>query len=634
MEASRHFMWNIGESPLFAAGVLVSLGFFALGLLLRVRRWGAGRKKDVVPKEPERLARVLRTVFVDNGLLGRTPRTVHRLIQYGMMVLFAGSLLVALDMHLGTHILRGDRYLAFTFLLDLAGVMVLVGLGFAAHKRYVDRPPRLETTWGNTFVLAFIALIVCTGYLVEGTRIAATLDTFARWAPVGAALGALFGSVLGVEGARSAHHLLWYFHAALALLFIALVPFSKLRHMMAVPLHVYLARPEDGRGGLPAPVQGELAGTGTPGDSTVRQLVELDACVRCGRCKKHCGMEHEGRKFAPIDLLRDLRVLVEDGPRDQPLVGSALGADALWSCTGCRACEERCPMYGEHVLRIVEMRRREVAEGREPPHVKAKLAELGLQRAGGDTLLPPERPDVYIWPGCEDRNGSRAGALSSILRLISEAGLSFAVLNPPGCCGASARRLGDEALFERLASANKEYLTALGPAPIITPCPHCMNTLANEYGRTHLDPPVVHHSQFLARLVSEKRIVHRNGPTRTVAFHDPCFLGRYNGEYEAPRRLLGAVDGLKLREMKHSRNRGACCGSGGGTVPPDAEKSGACERMNHALQAEAEVVVTACPFCRETLAAAALEEPALSRPVIMDIAEFVDHGGTNAATRS
>jgi Fe-S oxidoreductase len=395
--------------------------------------------------------------------------------------------------------------------------------------------------------------------------------------------------------------------------------------LLSVPLSILLSIPWAERALLPPMSAESPQGTGTIADCTKKQLIEADACIECGRCKKLCSIYQGGIPFAPVTLMKNLRDLMRRGSRSIPLAGSAIDKAALWSCTACRSCEERCPMNGEHASGIVEIRRGEIERKQAPEFAEARFTgnKASLASAADRFKLPDCNSDVYIWPGCREGNADQGVTLQSVLKLMKRAGLTATVLEPPSCCGGPIRRLGNETLFRQDAMANIAYLKAIEGATIITCCPHCVNTLKNEYPRLGASFRVMHHTQYLAGLLEAGKLPAAKSIPLKATFHDPCFLGRYNDEYSSPRKLLRSMEGLLLLEMKHSRQKSFCCGSGGGTAPPEVAAANGRKWIRQALKEGVEAVITGCPYCRENLVAAAREEHPDRALRIMDVVEIL-----------
>jgi Fe-S oxidoreductase/nitrate reductase gamma subunit len=636
MEASREVFWNIPDRSLFWAIALTAALFFMAGLVKRTAAWHKGRKGLARGERLPGLRAALRAAFVQKGMTrGRVYVPMHLCLFYGMLLLFAGTGLVALDVHLwGDRLLRGALYLACSLALDLAGISVLVGVGLAAYKRYIVKPDRLESNFGDALLLIALPLTVLSGFVLKGLRIYSIADPWAVWSPVANAVAWLAATGIDRETARRFHGYLWYGHALLSLALIACAPWTKLLHTLAVPLNHYLSLPWAQRAALTGPIPGSLAMTGTLADCTRKQLIEADACLECGRCKKRCSIYQGGYDASPASMMKGLKGLVHSGRLSGALVGSLdgegargiVGDAALWSCTGCRSCEDRCPMNGAHLTTIVDLRRGCVETGRVPEEVKMRFVEDGKPVAVATDACGKPRPDydVYIWPGCHRETSPDPTTPARLAGLLEKAGLTVAVLDPPACCGSPIRRLGNEALFQRDAALNVDYMKAVQGKTVVTHCPHCFNTLKNEYPALGGEFDVMHHSQLLARLVKEGRLSPPGHASFKAAFHDPCFLGRYNEEFLSPRRLIESAENVRLVEMKHNGRKSFCCGSGGGTVAEGPATTNGRKRVREAIKAGAEAIVTCCPYCEENLAKAALLEFPKKRVPVLDVVEIFD----------
>jgi Fe-S oxidoreductase/nitrate reductase gamma subunit len=623
VEPSRQFFWNIRNHSFLYIATIVATVSLVVGFAVRIGAWWRGRKVGTAGNH--RFLTTLRAIVSQKRVIrGRLYLIMHRCVFYGMLLLFVGSILVALETHLGLNFLHGAAYLAFSLILEMAGAAVLIGIGLAAYKRYIVRPERLESRYGDALMLVLLATVVLSGFLVKGERVLATADPWAAWSPFGHAVAALAGKISDAENARAFHALLWYGHAALAFTLIALIPWTKLLHLLAVPMNYYLSLSWAERASLAAPHAGFTLFPGDIADSSRKQLVEADACIECGRCKKLCSIYQAGIPYAPITMMKRMKRLMHRGSLSRPLVGDVIDEDALWSCTACRSCEDRCPMNGAHASRIVDIRRGRIVKRRAPDTVMARCAEqeAALAAAGKGNPTPDMNADVHIWPGCREGASGRTDTITTLVNILKGAGVNASLLEPPACCGGPVRRLGNESLFQRNAAANIRYLEQLEGKTIITPCPHCFNTLKNEYPHFGGSFRVLHHSRYLAELLTEGKLRVTESQSCKAVFHDPCFLGRYNAEFSAPRKLIGAANGIALLKMKHSRMKSFCCGSGGGTVPASVALSNGRALVRQAVKEGADTVVTCCPYCYENLTASASEEYLEKPPQILDVIEF------------
>lgn len=634
MNATRQLLWESGSLVLLYAGSAAAVVLLVAGVAMRMLAWRRGRSEIPADKIP--LKDAFWAMLTNEGLVcDKTHMRMHRAIFWGMSVLFFGTIWEAANKHFGWGLLVGPAYLAFKLVLDLAGAVVLASIGFVVNERWIHRLPRLESRFRDVLPLVLLGLVVLSGFAVEGTRIAATRDPWWFFSPIGSVF-ALLALPFSATHIAEIHVGLWYGHIAIALGLVASLPWSKLFHIVAMPFSIVRARPYAERW---LPRQPAEPDAGTVAGWSRRQLIETDACIRCGRCRSWCSIRHGNLPDSPISTLDGARKLFHSRAWATRLVPEAVSTDGLWACTTCRTCEDHCAMLGEHVVRVVDLRRAEVRRGAVPPHAAERLAEVaarlrpevaagtcGVAAEAAAALAAPVGASpapaaaIHIWPGCRvaDRDSS---ILEALCALVRDAGVAPVVLEPPACCGAPARRLGDEDLYLRSARANIDYLRQLGSPPIVTPCPHCLVTLGQEYAGLGCQLEVVHHSEYLAGLMSAGLLTAASSSAGRVAYHDPCYLARYGGDVTSARDALGA-SGIELVEhWKHTGRKAFCCGDGGGTALPSSAVVNSRERLQHLIEAGAETVVTACPYCRDRLAQTAAESGVPIR--FADLAEIL-----------
>jgi Fe-S oxidoreductase/nitrate reductase gamma subunit len=649
----RELYWNISSHwliyPLFfpfAIGCLY--GCYRLVQLVRAGRPGGG---------PVRVGAHVRAL-VDQALLQRRllgqplAGAIHAAISWGFGVLFVATCLVAAQEYLGLPTLRGRFYLYFMSLtVDLFGVAATLAVALALVRRYCARPARLWKPRDDEQYALFLWLlfaILTSGFVVEGLRIAATRDPWAAWSPGGwlAAQG-----LVGLSPGQQAfwHRVAWWGHALLAFAFLALLPYTLIRHVVVAPANVAFRRlTPSGVIQTVALEEAEHFGISTIRGFPRKDLLDLVACTECGRCQDACPAWETGKPLTPKGLILDMRDhLVSDmtGKTDgKPMVGGVVAEEVLWACTTCGGCHQACPVFIEPIPKIVEMRRFLVMEeARFPETMQAALR--GLENRGHPyqgavpsrtawakglevPLLAEARAAEYLyWVGCAAAFDERAQKVArAFVAIMKAAAVDFAILgDEERCTGDVARRIGHEFLFQMQAQANVETLNRYGVRKILTTCPHCFNTLKHEYPAFGGRYKVMHHAEFIASLLRQGQVKLTKPLGEGVAYHDSCYLGRHNGVYAPPREILARLPGVRSVEFERHGHQGFCCGAGGGMMWAE-ERTGKrvnVARTEEALRVRPEVVGTACPFCLSMFEDGIRATDAAATLRAMDLAELV-----------
>jgi len=591
---------------------------------------------------------------------------MHALIFWGVTIQIVGTALNLMQMQLFIPLVelpfpRGAAYLSYELLMDLAGIAILAGVGMAAFRRGVLRPSGLDTGPGDVYALLLLALLPMVGFTVEALRLVAVDPAWAEWSPAGNA-GATVLRSLGItpDLAARIHPAFYWTHMLLGLLFVASIPFSKLRHLVLGPLNIIRRsrRQESALSFIEEIETAELLGVGQICEFAPEQLLSFEACVRCGRCERNCPAALSGMPFSPCQLVHALRDCAETkllggNGEDQELLGTALAEEAPWACTTCGACLAGCPLFINPVDDIIDLRRYQVlTTGRMPSAVGATLRNLeqqgnpwGMPAAGRTAwtegldvrvLGPGEETDVLLFPGCaaafDDRNQK---VIRALVRLLKAEGVDFAILGAgEGCCGETARRLGHEYLFQVFAEENIEMLNAVRFQRIVTQCPHCFNTLKHEYPQLGGVWPVQHYSEYLGEKLPALQEGNANGHGR-VTYHDPCYLGRYNGQYDAPRMLLDRA-GVEQVEMERHGQNSFCCGGGGGQMwlETEADERINLRRLEQATAVEATTIATACPYCLLMFDDAIRSQGLGDSVTVLDVAEILAAQLTDEQSRA
>ncbi len=651
------------------------------------RRWRlmrvAQRPENRADQVGRRLLGVLQYAFAQQRMV-RYPLAgwAHLIVFFGFLVLLLNSLILwgrgyVADFDFWVFGIHQPLGMIYAFLRDIFTMLVIVGVLVFFYYRLVARLKRLTLNTEGLLILGIIFTMMIADLVYEGVEINAPPNDghFRALMPFASITAAILSPLPG-----AVQHVLWHVgfwaHSALVLLFLNLLPYGKHFHVITVLPNVF-TRALTPRGRLRpiADIEGKLEREETLGvkrvqDFSWKDVLDFYTCTECGRCSDHCPATSTGKLLSPKHLTIDLRdylyrrqkelvggngrvagqagaaAPVEEGDL---LVPATINPEVLWACTTCAACEQECPVFISYIDKIVDLRRNLVMERGELPE-QWQTAFKGLETVGNpysypneqraewaaglDVPLMAEKSDVeYLyWVGCaasfDDRSRKIARAFAQLLKA---AGVSFAILGPEETCnGDPARRAGNEFLFQMLAQQNVETLSRYHVKKIVTACPHCYNTLKNEYPDFGGQYEVVHHSELLAELVRTGRLLPRRPVDVRSTFHDACYLGRHNEIYDPPREVLRAIPGLRLAEAAASRDRGMCCGAGGAQMWKEEEAGHA--RVNHtrvrqlmsALPGGTKecTIASACPFCK-TMLTDGLADQGIEEVRQLDIAELL-----------
>lgn len=679
-ELTREIYGNIGTVAkiVFYLCAVASVAVFVWGIWRRRQLWRIGRDGGEKINWKASFGR-LRSKVLSQRTVRRTKRKAgkyHAWLFYGFIVLFIGTCLIAVEEwgHLlfgaeGSNLFhKGLYFVVYEIVLEIGGLLFIVGCAwFLVRMLRKGGGDSVAYRKADLWLLTLLLLIGVSGFVLEGFRIIREATPHAQISFVGWACSrvlAAFG--MSQENVSMPHFLTWWLHSLMVFGFIASLPFTRLLHLVAGSLNLCLA-PKKKLGHLvPISIE-ELEESGKTGvehveEFTRLQLLSLDACVACGRCTDACPATEAGKPLSPMAIVQDIRAhfnrvgpLVAKARRsggdgfaiDSPrLHGDVISAESLWSCTTCNACYEVCPLGVSPVDLITDMRRFQIGNGElsGPPAVALQK----VQRSGNPWGLPArerfawaeglEVPtvktnpefEVLYWIGCSASYDRRIQKVAqAVVKLLDIAGVNYATLGPEErCTGEFARRMGDEFLFQEQADTNIAVLNRYHVKKVITHCPHCMNSLSQDYPQFGGDYDVVHHSVFLSELIMQGKL--KVDPKKagiadgSVTYHDPCYLSRVDKTTEQPRAVIAAAVGAGgIEEMPRNRLATSCCGAGGGRMwfddAPDTRIGRS--RVKEALDTGASTVAVSCPFCL-TMMSDGISATG-SQAAVMDVAELL-----------
>ncbi len=662
----------------YAVAGVTSLAFL-YGFYRRYLKYRRGRAINRFDNLGQRITRALAAI-ASNSTVRKGDSfagLAHTLIFWSFVLLFIGTTIVAIDHDFlvplfGIKMLQGTFYLWFSVTLDIAGAALIIGIVMMMVRRAFFNLPKLDYTRADKqdgkydrsgystddmIFVGLILIIAVTGFLIEGFRIADGMPEFERWSPVGWIVAGWFTG-MDADSLVTAHLWSWWTHAIAVFLFIGYLPYSKMMHIFTDSMNLIFHDPDSGRHlpplpPAPEPKEGEKKkkmamppmGYTTITDFTWKELLDFDACTKCGRCHAACPANAAGTTLSPRDLILDLRTFANEALKPGewlqqkflpgskwPLANNGKSGDdllkidvpmevirpeTLWSCTTCMACMENCPVGIEHLTSIVQMRRHLVDLGELDDNLQGALMNLGdygnsfgespkkrgRWQKGLSFKLPDARKEEvdYLWfVGDYASFDPRIQGLSRLVAdVFHRAGLSFGILyDGEKNSGNDVRRVGEEGLFEMLVEDNLAALKKAKFKEVFTTDPHTLNAFRNEYPAFGAEYTTHHYTNLLVKLIEEGKLKIANKLNYKVTLHDPCYLARYNGEIEAPRKVIRAL-GLDLHEMPRCGANTFCCGAGGGRIWMDTsneQKRTSEQRIEEALSlGDIQYFVTVCP---------------------------------------
>jgi Fe-S oxidoreductase/electron transfer flavoprotein alpha/beta subunit len=673
---TRELFWDVNPLgyTLFYCAAWSAIAIFLIGVIRHVVKYLRGCKCPVAIDLLSGISRMLADIFSQRTISRRDRLAghAHGLIFYGFVLLFVATSIITVEYDFtepvfGVKFWHGPFYLGFSLVADLAGLGLLFGIGFMMWRRWRRRPAKLNyqrdyvgevdlrpeaRAWRaeDAVFLWALALIVVTGFVQEGVRFVYDRPAWAGWSPVGWLVAELLGG-LGMDQTVAAvvRRANWWMHGMLALAFIAAIPWHKAKHMIAVLISLATRDLKALRRLPPAVLEADTAiGVASIDQFSWKDMLNFDACTKCGRCHEACPARTTGAPLSPRDLILDLRDYAErtQGRGGVELVSEVIAPETLWACLACGACMEICPVGIEHPPMIVQMRRHLVERGTIDPRLQDTLETIGVRgnsfgertraRGAWTNALEfrvkdiREEPAEYLWfvgdYASYDPRNQRVSR--TVARLFHAAGLDFAILyDGERTAGNDVRRVGEEGLYVSLVEHNVAQMVAAKRFErIITTDPHSYNTIRNEYPEFAEIAPICHYTAVLATLLSDRRLKITKPLRRRVTFHDPCHLGRLNGSYDEPRKVLELI-GCQLIEMPRNRDNSFCCGAGGGRIwmsDTPGQQRPAENRVNEAAAlGDIDTFVVCCPKDMTMFEDARKSAGHENNFVVQDLAELV-----------
>ena len=659
MEFTREIYWNVGHGaatlvPMYLL-FIIALAILVYGFRQRIAVYRQGLPLDRTDHLGERVVEMLKDVLLQKKVIHVAwPGLLHGLFFWGFFLLLIGTTLIVIqadftDLLFDIKFLKGTFYKIFSIVLDLAGLVAIVMLGGLLFRRYVLKPEGLVTKPDDAIMHGLMLTILITGFVIEGARMAVTETgtPLAPWSPVGMAFAGLLSGA-GEGALLTIHKLTWWFHLLLVMVFIGLIPFTKFRHILTTSAN-YLFADRGPKGKLVSldleNEESETFGATSLKEMTWKDIFDADACTLCKRCQDRCPAYATGKPLSPMTVVNQIGEAAFTAPDSQLI--ELIGKDVLWSCTTCRACQEICPASIEHVGKIIELRRsmvlmegefpgEEVMAAMEATEVNGNPLGIGYATRGDwaeglgvKSVTEDGDVDILYFVGCYASFDKRNIAVArSFIQLCQAAGVRVGILGKDEkCCGEPMRKMGNEYLYQTLATEMVELINASGVKKVVTTCPHCYNTLAKDYRDLGLEVAVEPYTVYLQGLLGEGRLKIK-ADDLACTYHDSCYLGRHNDIYDPPRALIRAAGGT-IVEMERNRAEAFCCSAGGGRIMAE-EKIGERINIRRVQMAQATgvgVLVSNCPFCltmfEDGVKGAGVEESLRPRDIAEILAERI-----------
>ncbi len=628
----EHFLYVEDLELLVYITLLLALIIFLYGLYRAYRRWFRGERPPL-NKLGKRVANLIKYGLLQWKVLYKPfAGTMHLLIYVGFIILGIGTLLRALEYDfyirfLGSRFIVSNIYLIYKLLLNFGGIIAIIGLVIALLRRLFFKSDNLPNGSEDIGIILILLYLLVTGFILDGISTwAYRREWIGPYDPFGLLIAGLLDNYPWII---SLYRIIWVTHMVLAIFMVAYLPYTKLFHIIAGGLlNTFFNRDYPSSAFRPIPnidemvEKGEIPGAKALEAFTWKQRMDYDACIKCARCTDNCPATISGKILSPMHVILDLREVMDAEDYSGEIVPKYIDAEVFWSCVTCGACVYQCPMLIHHVETIIDVRRYLLGKGEDVPE-EALEPSYNIMRYGNPMGIDPMERETFIkelvdelgveiaseekeydyiyWLGCQTSFDPNGRAIArSLIKILRDSGLKVAVLSEEGCCGEPIRRLGDELLFKELVATNGDMLSKYKFKYLLVNCPHGYNVFKHEYPGYGYSFNVIHHTELLNKLFDSGRVGIRKGDSSIVTYHDPCYLGRWNGIVEPPRKVINKLAGDHFKEMPRSRMNSFCCGGGGGHLFFEIKRGERISkiRMEEAKATGADIVLTACPYCK------------------------------------
>lgn len=649
-------MWQPILFCLFAAGFFGYSGY-RFHRLYRLAKTQTGKAPQRFNRIPERLIQTLINVIGQKAVLQKPGiGTLHTLIFWGFIIITVGTLeqfASTLIPGFSLEFLGQPIYVSLLFIQDLFTSFVLLAVLGALYRRVVLKPKHLGQSSDAFWVLAFTGSLMVSIFLMNASHLLATAPWYELAMPMSRRVAGVIGLLnLGTDTYETLAIVFKWIHMTLVMGFAAYIPTSKHLHIVAAGPNTFLMNLDRAKPMRTINFEDESItqyGAAKNTDLSWKDALDYFSCTECGRCQELCPAWNTEKPLSPKKLILDLKHQLFDNKSGEPIIDKEVTEDVIWACTSCRACEIACPVFIEHTDKIFDIRRNLVMmESKFPAEVQTvfknmetngtpwafSAAERANWAQGLDIKTLAENPqyDVLLWVGCAGSYDERnKNVMKAFVNILNKASVKFAILGTEETCtGDSARRIGNEYLFQTLAKINVENLNRYNVKRIVTACPHCFNTIKNEYKDFGGNYEVFHHSEFISKLLSEGKLNPSKSQDATVTYHDSCYLGRWNNVYDQPRDSIAKLPGIKMTEMKQHHDQSMCCGAGGGRMWMEEHigRRVNVTRTEQAIDTGAQIVASACPFCMTMISDGVKTKEKTDSVKVLDIAELVSESLT------